>query len=91
MRRRIFYGLVAASALVGVTAYTAPAGDPHPMIVRVVTIGDRTGPAFYSSLEQGYRFVGGETVRAADAIMAGSGLAPEAAAAQIETAGIKGH
>lgn len=36
-----------------------PAGDSEPLLVRTVTLGGVTGAAYYSSLEQGYRFIGG--------------------------------
>ncbi|MBB4003321.1 hypothetical protein [Aurantimonas endophytica] len=36
-----------------------PAGNTEPLLVRTVTLGGVTGAAYYSRLEQGYRFVGG--------------------------------
>ena len=34
-----------------------PAGQADALNIRVVTIGDETGPAFYSPIEGGYRFI----------------------------------
>ncbi|WP_268880141.1 hypothetical protein [Jiella pelagia] len=55
MTRRILLGILATIAI---ASYAVPAGSYQPLIVRVVTIGGETGPAFYSSIEQGYRFIG---------------------------------
>lgn len=63
MTRRILLGLLAVAA---VAAFAVPAGDHQPLIVRVVTIGERTGPAFYSAIEQGYRFIEPSAILDAD-------------------------
>ncbi len=62
MTRPLLFGLLAAIA---VGAFAVPAGNDQPLIVRVVTIGDRTGPAFYSTIEEGYRFIASPSLLAA--------------------------
>ncbi|UIJ72292.1 hypothetical protein [Aurantimonas sp. HBX-1] len=58
-----------------------PAGHQEPLLVRTVTLGGVTGPAYYSRLEQGYRFVGGRPFEVAVEAepMALSSLGTEAA------------
>ena len=41
-----------------------PAGIADPLLIRVVTMAGATGPAYYSTVEQGYRFVGGSMATA---------------------------
>ncbi|MBO0664471.1 hypothetical protein LQ948_18040 [Jiella sp. MQZ9-1] len=60
MSRPMLCGLVVAAAI---AAFAAPAGLNQPLIVRVVTIGEKTGPAFYSLVEQGYRFIGAQPMQ----------------------------
>lgn len=43
----------------GILASTMPLGPSQPVMIRSVTIGEASGPAYYSLIEQGYRFVGG--------------------------------
>ena len=62
MTRPLLFGLLAATA---VAAFAVPAGNDQPLIVRVVTIGDKTGPAFYSTSEEGYRFIASPSLLAA--------------------------
>ncbi|MCE7027870.1 hypothetical protein [Jiella avicenniae] len=82
MTRPILFGMLAAIA---VAAFAVPAGNDQPLIVRVVTIGDRTGPAFYSMIEQGYRFIGSPELFAADQVMAGGFAGTGRAAGSAET------
>jgi len=42
-----------------------PVGPAQPLMVRTVTIGPVTGPAYYSVIEQGFRFVGDAPVAVA--------------------------
>lgn len=69
MTRPMLLGLLAA---ITVAVFAAPAGNEQPLIVRVVTIGDRTGPAFYSMVEQGYRFIGAANLLAGDSLATGA-------------------
>ena len=43
-----------------------PAGNAEPLLIRTVTLGGVTGAAYYSGLEQGYRFVGGRPAQSVD-------------------------
>ena len=43
-----------------------PAGEAEPLLIRTVTLGGVTGAAYYSGLEQGYRFVGGRPAQSID-------------------------
>ncbi|MCQ0986613.1 hypothetical protein [Jiella marina] len=45
-----------------VCAMALPAGPPAPLMIRVVTMQGETGPAYYSTTEQGFRFVGGAPI-----------------------------
>lgn len=72
MSRRILCGLIAVGAVIAIAGFAAPAGDSQPPIVRIVTIGDRTGPAYYSQVEQGYRFVGKSPAGTANTMMTGN-------------------
>ncbi|MCM2502208.1 hypothetical protein NDN16_00820 [Aureimonas altamirensis] len=46
-----------AGGLTLVALSSGAAGTGASDVTRVVTIGDRTGPAFYSAIEGRYRFV----------------------------------
>ncbi|MCK5934034.1 MAG: hypothetical protein KAG89_17875 [Fulvimarina manganoxydans] len=50
----------------GVIVYAMPVGNTETLTTRVVTIDGVTGPAYYSPIENGYRFVGGRTLAARD-------------------------
>lgn len=54
--RRILLGAICIAA-VGTIVH--PAGSPTPLMIRVVTMEGATGPAYYSAIEEGFRFVGG--------------------------------
>ena len=69
MSRRTLCGFLAVSVAIAVAGFTEPAGHRQPHIVRIVTIGDQTGPAYYSQVEQGYRFVARNDLVRPDAIM----------------------
>ena len=87
MTRPLLFGMLAAIAL---AAYAVPAGNDQPLIVRVVTIGDRTGPAFYSAVEQGYRFIASSDLLDAEQVMAGGvAEAGPAGAASMVTAEVE--
>ncbi|MCB8839135.1 hypothetical protein [Aurantimonas sp. VKM B-3413] len=60
--------LVIAAA---VLSLAVPAGTAEPLLIRVVTMAGATGPAYYSAVEQGYRFIGG-SMATAGAVEAGS-------------------
>ncbi|MEX6508117.1 hypothetical protein [Jiella sp. M17.18] len=47
--------VIAAALLVS----AGPVGSRQPLTIRTVTMAGLTGPAYYSAVEQGYRFVGG--------------------------------
>ncbi|MEF2553016.1 hypothetical protein VQ042_16880 [Aurantimonas sp. A2-1-M11] len=57
-----------------------PVGPAQPLMVRTVTIGPVTGAAYYSVIEQGYRFVGDTAVQVAaeEPAMTVSALEPAA-------------
>jgi len=59
-----------------------PVGPVQPLMVRTVTIGPVTGPAYYSVIEQGFRFVGDApaTLAADEPDMTVSSLEPAATA-----------
>ncbi len=58
-------------------AWTGSAGSGDPVMIRTVTMNGIVGAAYYSTIEQGYRFIGGSprnAPRAADAPIAVSSL-----------------
>ena len=82
--------LIAATLL----CFAAPAGTAEPMVLRTVTLGKATGPAYYSIVEQGYRFVaalpaavptGEEKPVAVSALESGDGSSEVASAAPDRT------
>ena len=89
MSRRTVCGLIALSVAAAVAGFAAPAGESQPLIVRVVTIGDETGPAYYSLVEQGYRFVSGEP--SAPPMVADAGTPSTEGGPSVKTAGIAAH
>ena len=61
----------------GVITYAMPVGNTETLTTRVVTIDGVTGPAYYSAIENGYRFVGGRDLAAqadADLVISSVGL-----------------
>ncbi|WP_083589662.1 hypothetical protein [Aurantimonas sp. 22II-16-19i] len=89
MSRRTVCGLIALSVAAAVAGFAAPAGESHPLIVRVVTIGGETGPAYYSLVEQGYRFLGREP--SADRMMADAGSPSEPGGPSMKTLETASH
>ncbi|MAU98346.1 MAG: hypothetical protein CMP81_21105 [Fulvimarina sp.] len=89
MSRRTVCGLIALSAAAAVAGFATPAGESHPLIVRVVTIGGETGPAYYSLVEQGYRFVSRDP--SAAPMMADAGAPSKPSGASVKTARISAH
>ncbi|MEC5322707.1 MULTISPECIES: hypothetical protein [unclassified Aurantimonas] len=58
-------------------AWTGSAGSGDPVMIRTVTMNGIVGTAYYSTVEQGYRFIGGSPrngLVAADAPIAVSSL-----------------
>ncbi|MBO0905661.1 hypothetical protein [Jiella sonneratiae] len=93
MSRRTIRGLIAVAVLAVIAVGARPAGAPQPLIVRVVTMGDHTGPAFYSLIEQGYRFIDGNAAADTDRFMTGAVREASAAtaAAALVTADARGR
>jgi hypothetical protein len=59
--------MLRSSVIAATLIYSSlPAGNADPLLIRTVTLGGVTGPAYYSRLEQGYRFVGGRSDRSSD-------------------------
>ena len=50
---------IAAFLLVGLFATGRAAGVSEPMLIRSVVLSGATGSAYYSVIEQGYRFING--------------------------------
>ena len=55
---------IAALILLGLFATGRAAGVSEPLLIRSVVLSGTSGPAYYSVIEQGYRFINGvATVR----------------------------
>ena len=50
---------ITALIMIGLFASGRAAGVTEPFLIRHVVLAGASGPAYYSVLEQGYRFVGG--------------------------------
>lgn len=50
--------VIAALTVVGLFATERVAGVSEPLLIRSVILSGHSGPAYYSVIEQGYRFVG---------------------------------
>ncbi|KQT85208.1 hypothetical protein [Aurantimonas sp. Leaf443] len=49
--------LAMMAILFSTQAISSPAGLSEPLILRQVTLNGTVGPAYYSRIEEGYRFV----------------------------------